>query len=147
MESSDEQYAARLHQEEVRAATMNSDLGKAMNLVKNVISLAETTNEAFPSLKEYEIGTVSYDDAVWFAEQMLGLQKEFGTNGCRPTEVDVGFHYTCKENLPRIRSYGLLTKADRESMSKVSSSKQHGSVFGDGLVKITRGYFYLMHIL
>jgi hypothetical protein len=132
MESSDEQYAARLYQEDVSAATMNSHSGKAVLLVKSVISLAETANEAFPSLKEYEIGTVSYDDAVWFAEQMLGLQKEFGNRevGC-PTEVDVGFHYTCKENLPRIRSYGLLTKADRESM-KVSSSKQHGSVFGDG---------------
>jgi len=130
MESEDQEYAARLQHEDDHAAMMNSHSGKAVLLVKDIIALVQTTNESHPSLNGHKIESVSSDDLVWFAKQMLGLQKEFAESKL-PTAVDVGYHYTEGKNLPHIRTHGLLTKGDRKAKS-VASAKDHGTTFGDG---------------
>ncbi|KAL9191213.1 hypothetical protein ACHAXT_000919 [Thalassiosira profunda] len=132
-ESADQAYAARLQHADDRAAMMNSDTGKAFRLVESVISIARTINEAYPTFAEHKIEAVSHDDMVWFAEHMMGLQKEYGESQQREhTKVDVGFHYTQSDNIPKIRTHGLLTKGERKEKS-VTSAKTNASFFGDGI--------------
>ena len=49
----------------------------------------------------------------------------------RDTKVDIGYHYTTKQNLEKIKERGLLTKAEREAMGIYA--KHNGSVHGDGV--------------
>lgn len=94
-----------MEQEDGHAAMMTSSLGKAVLLVKEIIAIVKETNDANPDWKRHKIKSVSYDDMVHFAEQMLGLQIEFGESK-RPTKVDVGYHYTHEANLPRSEPTG-----------------------------------------
>lgn len=110
--AADRAYAEKLQHEEATGAMMHSHSGKAILLVEDIISLARSTNNAHPELKGYKIQSVAYDDMTFLAEQMLELQTEFGEKK-HPTEVDLGYHYTNENNLPRIRTHGLLTKGDR----------------------------------
>ena len=132
MESADPELAARLQNEDNRAAMMGTDSGKAVLLVESIVALVRSTNDAYPDFKEYRIDTVSYDDMVWSAEQLIRLRRDFAAKK-RPTRVDVGYHYTNESNLPRIRTHGLLTKGDREAKD-VAAATYHGSRFGDGWV-------------
>jgi hypothetical protein len=71
------------------------------------------------------------DDLFYFAQALLRLQADFRLAG-KPTRVDWGFHYTQQASLSRIRTNGLLTKADRKSR-KITTKTRRASTHGDGI--------------
>ncbi|KAL7553932.1 hypothetical protein ACHAWF_017289 [Thalassiosira exigua] len=141
MESADRTFAEMLQHQEDQKAMLRSTSGRALLLAQNVVSLVKTINSAFPGLKEHEIEAVTTDDMVWFGEQMLQLKKEFEDKNNIPAAVDIGYHYTHRSNLPCIRTHGLLTKGDR-AKKKISSEKQNGSTFGDGIYTANNPSFF-----
>ena len=69
-------------------------------------------------------------DMIFLAERMFELQEQYRKHG-KNVHVDIGYHYTKSSNLSRIRTDGLLTKADRRAASIHSHS--NGGTFGDGV--------------
>ena len=110
--AADQAFAEKLQHEEATGAMMDSHQGKAVLLVMEIISLVRSTNDAYPGLKGYNIQSVAYDDMAFLAEKMLKLQSKFAKSK-HPTKVDIGYHYTKEDNLPLIKTHGLLTKGDR----------------------------------
>jgi hypothetical protein len=68
---------------------------------------------------------------LFFAQALLRLQTQFRQAG-KCTLVNLGFHYTQQAYLSRIRTNGLLTKADREARN-ITTKKCNGSHHGDGI--------------
>ena len=97
---------------------LSSHSGKAVLLVQEVIALANQVNQAYPSLKEFNIQSVSTNDMTYLAEQMLGKQAEFAEKN-HPTHVDVGYHYTGIDNLPKIKTHGLMSKGVYGTMRRM----------------------------
>ena len=107
-----------------------------------------------PALKSYSVEPVMIDDMVFMAKNMLDKQKEFirnnlpgkigticldigmliflraifesliGLSSTLHYTEDVGYHYTDQGNIRFIRTYGLLTKAERQA-TKVNSTQQN----------------------
>jgi hypothetical protein len=107
-----------------------SSNGRAVIAVQEIIALVTEAKKKYPILAQYNVNSVSQDDMVFLARQILDLQDEFKAKNL-PSYIDIGYHYTNQNSMPHIRTNGLLTKADRESQ-KVTSTF-HGSVFGDGI--------------
>jgi len=61
---------------------------------------------------------------------MLEVQIEFRQLGL-PCTVDIGYHYTRKNNIARIRTDGLLSKSEREA--KNVESAFNGEIYGPGI--------------
>lgn len=74
---------------------------------------------------------VAVDDMVEMAERLFEAQAVFDIER-KPTHVDIGYHYTRSANLRKIRTHGLLTKAERFQKS-VEPVHYNGSAFGDGV--------------
>lgn len=108
---------------------INSISGKAVFAVQRIIQLVNDAKKEFP-LSAHQFDSVATDDMVYMAERILEKQQEFLKNGI-PSYIDVGYHYTHPDNMRKIRSNGLLTLAERKAKS--IHSRNHGSVFGDGI--------------
>jgi Deltex C-terminal domain len=68
-------------------------------------------------------------------ERLIRQQDEFRAAG-KPTRVDLGFHYTCEENIDSIRSHGLLNSEERTSRGIVAA-KDNGAIHGVGIYTAT----------
>ena len=136
--SSDEELARRLQEKEEELSNVasvakqkaNSNMekepsGKAWNFVNKVVELGRQEEAKCSKMKP-----VAVDDMWFLAKQMLEVQSEFAASN-KPTEVDIGYHYTKSDNLTQISQNGLLTKAERESLS--IQSDFNGDAFGDGV--------------
>jgi hypothetical protein len=117
-------------------AMQSTITGKAWTVASQVLSVVEEVKKKYEKSNNNENDNTSYikaiatDDLFFQAKNLLRLQEEFQQAG-KPTTVDLGFHYTKRENLSRIRTNGLLTKADREA--RKIESNFNGSTFGDGV--------------
>ena len=141
-EKADREMAKRLQQQEDLTSTKasarrerknmeKSSYGRAVIAVQEIIALVVDAKKKYPILAQYNVDSVSQDDMVFLARQILDLQDEFKAKNL-PSYIDIGYHYTNQNSMPHIRTNGLLTKADRESQ-KVTSMFHDGSVFGDGI--------------
>ncbi|EJK58624.1 hypothetical protein THAOC_21237 [Thalassiosira oceanica] len=143
-EEADRLLALKLQEQEDRASKransrkekrlmQKSNEGRAVLAVQEIIALVKRVKDQYVStsnLRKFEVDSVTIDDMVFFATNMLDLQEEFVRNNVSGF-IDIGFHYTGKENLANIRNHGLMTKAEREKGSVQVASK--GAVFGDGI--------------
>ncbi|KAL7561648.1 hypothetical protein ACA910_018539 [Epithemia clementina (nom. ined.)] len=79
------------------------------------------------------------DDMVPMAEHLIALQERFETDG-KPVHVDIGFHWTQPNNLSRIQTDGLLTKAERDARNIAANF--NGSALGDGIYTASDPYSF-----
>ena len=139
-----QKLAMRQHDEDVQMHT--TAIGRAWKLVKDVLALDESikqqrhqTTSAVASSNTMaaaadddtnKASAIAKDDMVFLAANMFRQQDAFYSAG-KPVHVDLGFHYTRPDNVSRIRTDGLLSKAEREGLG--ISSFYNGSVYGDGI--------------
>ncbi|KAL7554867.1 hypothetical protein ACHAWF_018412 [Thalassiosira exigua] len=142
----------------------NSSEGKAVLAVQEIIALTKMAKEKYidrhPALQQHSIEAVTFDDMVFFAKDMLDLQQQFlqkqipGDIGASsvlrqilcvkfhvravtPHVIDVGFHYTDRRNVDKIRTHGLLTKGERDNQKVQAAPKgRYGKcvVVGDNIM-------------
>ena len=110
--------------ERAKRAMESSPTGKAWRFVERVYSLFRS----HPQLHGEE--PVGLNDMVFLAEHMFEAQMEFRRQRL-PCTVDIGYHYTRKNNIARIRTDGLLSKAEREAKSVESNF--NGETYGPGI--------------
>jgi hypothetical protein len=107
--------------------------------VSSIIHESEGQEETHPSQNTryddddeiWGLQTLAQEDLFFLAQALMRLQADFRQAG-KPTRVDLGFHYTKQENLSRIRTNGLVTKADRESRNIIPKI-WNGSSYGGGV--------------
>ncbi|KAL7572670.1 hypothetical protein ACA910_010414 [Epithemia clementina (nom. ined.)] len=96
------------------------------------------------------IWAVAVDDMVPMAEQLIALQEQFlakqklargGDTVPIPHQVDIGYHWTHEENMSRIQTDGLLSKAERDTRN-IQSARYHGSAMGDGIYTASDPYTF-----
>ena len=106
------------------AEMVQSHTGKAWKFVEQVYRLHRT--------KKYIDGVepVGIDDMVFLAENMFQAQEKFRKIGL-PCNVDIGYHYTRPENMSRIQTDGLLSKAERNANG--IQSNFNGEAYGPGI--------------
>ena len=122
-----EQQLERKKQVENADLEMQSSItGKAWNFVERIYQIHKSHSKS----RSYGAEPVSADDMVFLAEHLFQTQQQFREQGL-PSAVDLAFHYTSKENMSRIRTDGLLSKAERESMNIRSAF--NGEVYGQGI--------------
>jgi hypothetical protein len=95
------------HKEDEEAFMQSSATGKARKFVEQVLTMVERLNMEDPASAGI-VQPVAVDDMVFTAERLLAAQEEFREAG-KPTVVDLGYHYTRKENLGSIQTNGLMT--------------------------------------
>lgn len=76
---------------------------------------------------------------VFLVERLYGTQARFRQEG-KPVDVDIGYHYTQRSNMLRIRADGLMTKGEREE-SQIRSTF-NGATFGDGIYTACNPFAY-----
>ena len=162
--ASDEDYARAVQEElqfiqdhknkldELEMST--SHIGRAWQLVQQVWNLPKTglhektsTPPASSSFSipcssgavPFSITPVAVDDMVPMAEKLIATQEEFRRQG-KPVHVDIGYHWTRPENMTRIQTDGLLTKAERDS--KKIQAHHNGSSLGDGIYTASDPYSF-----
>ena len=128
-EAADRELAEKLQRQENLAANKasarrenkamsNSSIGKATLAVKEIVALVNNAKEKFlnnnPALKRYSVETVTVDDMVFFAKNMLELQQDYVQKQICG-HIDLGYHYTNSAYIANIRTHGLLTSADRST--------------------------------
>jgi hypothetical protein len=89
-------YQQDKQQEDSAMRTTNT--GKAWIFVERVLQLHRSL-EIDPSL---QFDTVATDDMVFLTKPMLEVQEIYYLEG-KPTQVDIGYHFTRKENIDRIK--------------------------------------------
>ena len=80
--------------------------------------------------EEYSLTLLPIDDMVFLALRLIVQQDNFQKTGKYP-RVDIGYHYTKRQYLERIKSDGLLNKQER--ISRKISSTHNGSRYGEGI--------------
>lgn len=73
-----------------------------------------------------------------WVDRLLLAQEEFRRAG-KPAKVDLGYHYTSKQNLSSIQKHGLLTLAERRTQN-IKACIDHGSQYGDGIYTSSNPY-------
>ncbi|CAJ1969694.1 unnamed protein product [Cylindrotheca closterium] len=143
--SSDFQLATILQQQEYEAnsrknkadakkeheAMTKSPYGKAILVVQKILELTKKTKDQYPNFAQ-NVDSVSTDDMVFLAKNLLETQASFLATGSSSVFVDVGYHYTNSINLDSIRTNGLMTKNERDSQG-VKANRFNGSAYGDGV--------------
>ncbi|CAB9524731.1 expressed unknown protein [Seminavis robusta] len=120
---------------ENEAAACLSVAGKAWNFVSAIVEehrrivASDVANKGLAA--DLRMETIGIDDMMFTSERLLETQAIFGLSETKDTRVDIGYHYTCSQNLEHIQANGLLTKADRDE--KGVASNFNGSVWGDGV--------------
>ena len=128
-EAADRELAEKLQRQENLAANKasarrekkamaNSSYGKATLAVQEIVALVNNAKEKFlnnnPALKKFSVETVTIDDMVFFAKNMLELQQDYVQKQICG-HIDLGYHYTNSAYIANIRTHGLLTSADRST--------------------------------
>jgi Deltex C-terminal domain len=72
-------------------------------------------------------------------ERALIAQEEFHGEG-KPFNIDIGYHYTGKENLASIQEEGLLSKNERSSKGIVA--KFNGASYGNGIYTCSNPWYH-----
>ena len=117
--------------EEDTAAFVASTTGRAWNFVAKVLELHERlAQQVVNTALEGFLEPVAKDDIVFLTERLLATQVAFWNAG-KPYKTDIGYHYTSEANMSRIKTDGLLSKAEREQLN--IQAAYHGSSFGDGV--------------
>jgi hypothetical protein len=107
----------------------SNSAGKAWQLVEQVVKLHETlTQEVTPQANKVQ--PVAVDDMVFLAEKMFQAQEHFHRKG-KPCQVDIGYHYTTPANMDKIRTDGLLSRAERKAINIQATF--NGAAFGEGI--------------
>jgi deltex len=109
------------------AGVLESD-DLASTFVDRVLSMIGQLKEKDPDSSNYNIYHVLKKE---FVERTLIAKEEFHRAG-KPTMIDVGYHYTKRENMASIRKEGLLSMTERSS-KRISAAKEHGAVYGNGI--------------
>ena len=159
--ASDEDYARAVQEElqliqdhknkldELEMST--SHIGRAWQLVEQVWNLPKTglhDETSTPPASSASVVSASFtfsmtpvavDDMVPMAEKLIATQDEFRRQG-KPVHVDIGYHWTRPENMTRIQTDGLLTKAERDS--KKIHAHYNGSSLGDGIYTASDPYSF-----
>jgi hypothetical protein len=81
------------------------------------------------------VQAVASDSMFYVAKRLLSAQQAFHTAG-KPTAVDLGYHYTQKENMATIRSDGLMSSKERTAKG-LSVARFHGAKYGNGIYTAT----------
>ncbi|CAJ1969692.1 unnamed protein product [Cylindrotheca closterium] len=140
----DYQLAAMLQEQEYQLkkadaekeheAMTKSPYGKAVLVVQEILELTKNTKDQakneYPNFAQ-NFDSVSTDDMVFLAKNLLEKQREFLASGILGF-VDIGYHYTDSTNLNSIRTNGLMTRNERDSQG-IQAHRFHGSTYGDGV--------------
>jgi deltex len=81
-----------------------------------------------PDSSNYNILPVLTKD---FVDRTLIAKEEFHRAG-KPTKIDIGYHYTKRENMASIREEGLLSMTERAS-KRIFAVKENGASYGHGI--------------
>jgi len=128
-EDLDEMIAIAQSNEENERAMDSSFQGRAWRFIDSAL---EAHGEIFQSMTTTtEVEPVAIDDMLCMVERMLEAQATFRLEN-KGTHVDIGYHYTRKENLERIKTNGLLSRMERNAKG-VSACRYNGSAWGDGV--------------
>jgi len=124
------------------AALVSTSQGRAWDFVHKVAAnhrrlIQYDSNK--PDWNGNNFKVVHTDDLVYTTKRLLDMQDAFRAAG-KPVTVDIGFHYTDASNMHRIRTDGLLTKAEREASQIRAEFK--GATFGDGVYLANNPYSY-----
>jgi hypothetical protein len=103
---------------------------KHQTTTSTTAAAASAASATGTTANNHQVSAIAKDDMVFLCEQMLRQQEAFRIAG-KPIKVDLGFHYTRPANLTRIRTDGLLSKAERDERN--IASKHNGSAYGDGI--------------
>jgi deltex len=104
--------------------------GKAWKFVEKVLAMVERLYKEDPASAGI-VQSVAVDDMVFTAERLLAAQEEFREAG-KPTLVDLGYHYTRKENLGSIQTNGLMNMEERNAKS-INPIQNNGASYGHGI--------------
>lgn len=116
-------------------------VGKALEFVEAVVGLQRNllTPPVDPDVNYCNFATVSEDDLVFLVERFYEKLADFRREG-KPIDVDIGYHYTQRSNMLRIRTDGLMTRAEREENQV--QSRFNGATFGDGIYTACNPFAY-----
>jgi Ring finger domain/Deltex C-terminal domain len=118
------------HKEDEEVFMQSTTTGKAWKFVEQVLAMVERLNKEDPASAGI-VQPVAVDDMVFTAERLLAAQEEFREAG-KPTVVDLGYHYTRKENLGSIQTNGLMTMEER-SANGINPIQNNGASYGHGI--------------
>jgi hypothetical protein len=108
-----------------------SVVNKAWTFVEKVLEMVDEMSKVEGSM----VQAVASDSMFYVAQRMLSAQQVFAMAG-KPTAVDLGYHYTQKENMVTIRSDGLMSSQERATKG-VSAVNYHGALYGQGVYTAT----------
>ena len=130
-----------VHPQEEETSRPLSNTGKAVAFVEELLALQRRLTEppGDPHWNFLNFANVTTDDMVWQTERLLDKQDEFRREQ-KPTYVDIGFHYTKKQSMERIKTDGLLTRQERTQQH--IDAAFNGAVFGDGVYTADNPYSY-----
>jgi hypothetical protein len=104
---------------------------KAWKFVKRVLEMVDEMNKVEGNM----VQAVASDSMYDLAMRTLSAQQAFHTAG-KPTAVDLGYHYTQKENMATISSDGLMSSEERATKG-VSAVRNNGASYGHGVYTAT----------
>jgi hypothetical protein len=104
---------------------------KAWKFVERVLAMVDEMSKVEGSL----VQAVASDSMFYVAKRMISAQQVFHTAG-KPTVVDLGYHYTLKENMDTIRSGGLMSSKERAAKG-LSAAQNNGAKYGNGIYTAT----------
>jgi hypothetical protein len=104
---------------------------RAWKFVERVLEMVGERNKVEGNM----VQAVASDSMFYVAKRLLSAQQAFHTAG-KPTVVDLGYHYTQKENMASIRSDGLMSSKERTAKG-LSVARFHGAKYGNGIYTAT----------
>lgn len=142
LEELDHALALSLQQEFDTQAAYSTATGKAWDFADRVTANHRRLlayDQYAPNMNANNFSPVAPDDMVFLAERLFATQEAFRQQG-KDARVDIGYHYTKLECMERIRTDGLLTKAERQAAN--ISSISNGATFGDGIYTGMNAFSY-----
>merc|ERR1740124_429933 len=129
---SQNKYRSKEKKEE-KKAMKTTHTGRAWEFVRTVIDRHQKLASS-PKGRGDNISNVAVDDMVFQAERLLDFQAEFELLNA-PTKVTLAYHYTRDYNMERIKTEGLMTRADQNRMLM-------GLTYGDGVYVSTNPFAF-----
>jgi len=116
---------------------MTTHTGRAWEFVRAVVDRHQKLRSS-PKGRGDKISNISVvDDMLSQAERLLDCQKEFQQLNA-PSKVRLAYHYTREDNMDRIKTEGLMTRADQDR----TSARLNGIVYGDGVYVSTNPFAF-----
>lgn len=138
----DHASALSLQNEFNTLALKQTRTGKAWDFTEKVMANHRrllTYDPNAPDMNFNNFSPVITNDMVFLAEKLFATQEAFAREG-KPVHVDIGYHYTKSANIHRIRTDGLLSKAERQAAN--ISSTSNGATYGNGIYTANNPYSY-----